>query len=775
MADKDIELTLKINANQTIQPLKDTETGLKRVDKAHKNYNETLDEQGQYIRKLNKNKRELAKIQDLEAQAANSAEGSYDQLSAQYRLNVIALNKVNTEVGEATDETLELVAATAEMRLKMDAAKVATNDFSLRVGNYKDEMKAANGVTAKLGVVGKHTFKSVGKVGKVALKGIGTALKGMGIGLIIAGLSALWEAVKKNQKVMDAFKTVVNAVGLVIRPVIDGIGDLIEGISSGSKEFDAIGKVIKGLINLALIPLKISFNQIKLGIQFIILGWLEVKKALGGDVDNGRIEQLRKDIDKTKESTKALVEEAKGSVKSIVSNVGEAIGEIGDLGSKVADGMKQAVEDVKNGAARAATEAAKALELLDAEQEKLKLQFQKRAEVYRQGRDDESKQIADRIIDNENLGKVLLEQANSEAEAVNKKIKAQLMLNKIEGDTIEGQKRIAELRNELIEIDERITSQQSEQLTNLNALNKEKLELEKAFLIAKQELTNDLALEAAATEEERELLKAEQDAEKKALELENMILEAEERTELEALLLEQKENTLQEIKDKYIDINKKKQADADKAELKAQETKNKLKESAENSIVKSLLNLSETLFGKTKAAALAGLVVEKGAAIGKIFANLGIANAKSVAASPLTAGQPWVGINTVSAGLSTAAVVAEAAKGANEINKPKLARGGYHYGATHAGGGIDLGAVEVQNREFTVNSNTMNNPQLRGIVETANAIGNGEGGSLNMGISREEAMELIKTGIEATPVYVLEQDITETQRTVQVRESEFNG
>lgn len=46
-------------------------------------------------------------------------------------------------------------------------------------------------------------------------------------------------------------------------------------------------------------------------------------------------------------------------------------------------------------------------------------------------------------------------------------------------------------------------------------------------------------------------------------------------------------------------------------------------------------------------------------AIGEIIFNTGIANAKAVAASPLTFGQPWVGINTLSAGISIASIIGQ--------------------------------------------------------------------------------------------------------------------
>jgi hypothetical protein len=78
--------------------------------------------------------------------------------------------------------------------------------------------------------------------------------------------------------------------------------------------------------------------------------------------------------------------------------------------------------------------------------------------------------------------------------------------------------------------------------------------------------------------------------------------------------------------------------------------------------------LLKTLAGENKKVAIAGVVVEQAAAIGKILVNTGIANAKAVAASPLTFGAPWVAINSISAALSIASSVAAGVKAIQQIN-----------------------------------------------------------------------------------------------------------
>ena len=90
----------------------------------------------------------------------------------------------------------------------------------------------------------------------------------------------------------------------------------------------------------------------------------------------------------------------------------------------------------------------------------------------------------------------------------------------------------------------------------------------------------------------------------------------------------------------------------------------------------------QQIAGKNKKLAIAGIVVEQAAAIGKIVANTAVANAKSVAAFPLTVGQPWVTINTISAALGIASTIAGAAKSIQQINSSDNATSATSGGAT---------------------------------------------------------------------------------------------
>ena len=78
------------------------------------------------------------------------------------------------------------------------------------------------------------------------------------------------------------------------------------------------------------------------------------------------------------------------------------------------------------------------------------------------------------------------------------------------------------------------------------------------------------------------------------------------------------------------------------------------------------------------------LIAENVAGIAKIISSTSVANAKAVAASPLTLGQPFVTLNTIGAGIGIASSIAATAKGLQGLKQTGLDTGGG--GSAGAGG-----------------------------------------------------------------------------------------
>ena len=81
--------------------------------------------------------KEANRIAQLQVQIANSAEGSYNRLSAQYELNKIKLNQMSGAEREAADVGKKLEAETNALYQKLIKLQEATGNYRLSVGHYQ--------------------------------------------------------------------------------------------------------------------------------------------------------------------------------------------------------------------------------------------------------------------------------------------------------------------------------------------------------------------------------------------------------------------------------------------------------------------------------------------------------------------------------------------------------------------------------------------------------------------------------------------------------------
>ena len=236
-------------------------------------------------------------------------------------------------------------------------------------------VKSAGAVTGL-----KKTSDALGGVGKgskavaTGFKGIGVAMKAMGLGILIGLLSAVFEAFKKNQKAQDLM----------------------------ARGFDLIQRVVGVVIN-------------------VFTGALRVVDALTFGMFN-----------------------------------------LADASDTASASLQRQRNEVR---------------LLQAQEQLITLEFQQQAETQRQIRDDESKTLEERQAANEKLGQILTEQFNVETANANKALQVAEQELKLDEHNIELQEKVINAKTKVAEVNERITSQRSEQLTNINSLNRENREL----------------------------------------------------------------------------------------------------------------------------------------------------------------------------------------------------------------------------------------------------------------------------------------------------------
>lgn len=158
---------------------------------------------------------EANQINKLIVKINQSAEGSYNRLSAQYSLNKIYLNNMTKAERENTEEGRKLVAQTKEIYEEMKRLQEATGKFQLNVGNYTeasdaiiaygDKLKETLGLNSAFG----ESLLALGRGGaesKSVFTAIGDGAKALGktlLGLLsnpvflaIAGIAAAGAAFK---------------------------------------------------------------------------------------------------------------------------------------------------------------------------------------------------------------------------------------------------------------------------------------------------------------------------------------------------------------------------------------------------------------------------------------------------------------------------------------------------------------------------------------------------------------------------------------------------
>jgi hypothetical protein len=334
----------------------------------------------------------------------------------------------------------------------------------------------------------KESVKSA-KEGQGAFSSLGNTIKSLGVISIIAGAFNFFkETLSKNQKVADSVAAVFGTIAAIANKLIDIFIDVTSSVSKNTNGFDALTKVMTGLLTLAITPLKLAFGGIKLFIQQAQLAW-EDSFFGGGDIE--KIKELTKGIEETKTFLGQTADSAVEAGKKIYNNFGAAAASVVDVVSGVVD--KASKINVK-----AVYEQSKAIialqnnaKLAAAELSGLVEKYDRQAETLRQVRDDEFKSIDDRIAANNKLGGVLDEQEKAMKKLAATKVaaaSAELSQNRT---SIELQVALKEAINEQAGIEAQVAGLRSEYLVNQTGLAKEKLALDASIAASNNKITLD--------------------------------------------------------------------------------------------------------------------------------------------------------------------------------------------------------------------------------------------------------------------------------------------
>jgi hypothetical protein len=270
------------------------------------------------------------------------------------------------------------------------------------------------------------------------------------------------DIVSKNQKVMDALSTATTALEIVIMKLFEALEPvgkaMTDAFENPKQSIDDLWEAIKVNLLNRLQGFVHAFSIVGDVIKGVFdLDWDAVVK--GAEDYGTALIQMTTGLDA--EQQKAFAEGVKDFVVEIADATVKAVAQ--------ADALTKLRNEVK---------------LLDVEQQRLQLTSQKDAEIQRQIRDNISRTLADRIAANDELKKVLDKQIAAEQIAVDKKIElaeAELALNT---KSVDLQVALKQAKLAQAELDERITSQNSEQLTNQKSLEKELFDIQQELRVA---------------------------------------------------------------------------------------------------------------------------------------------------------------------------------------------------------------------------------------------------------------------------------------------------
>ena len=534
-------------------------------------------------------------------------------------------------------------------------AEIVTVQLEVKGKDATDEIKKLNKEIEELKKAGAETTEgteelsdSIEDVGSKAkkskfglktlatgFKNIGKAYMAAGFGAIVAVFGFLFSALKENQKVIDAFNTAFEAAAIVGKQVSDVIVSVYENVSGATENFDALGKVLKGVLDIALAPLKFGFQAIKGAILEAQLAWEE---SWFGGGDEERIAELRSQIDGVYQEFSNIKDGVVDAAGSIVNNFSEAISEAGSIANQVIDGVKEISVEAAIETAKTNIALKKAAEINTVVNQGLIEKYEAQAEIQRQLRDDEFNTIEERLKANEKVNEIIAEQEKLMKQNVDTVLAAAEAQFKLTGKD-EDYVALLEAKNQAKALETQIEQRISEKEQIRNTLLKERLALEesgKEALAIRQQAERDFNAEMIENEVTRLQKQQENAVIEKELE-EKRLIEKRDSYKKGTQAFQDAQNELDAYSEASARNQVKIQKDLDKAkEQQMTQTLGNLATivGANSKFGKAIAIVSairDTYAGATKALAQKGIFGFIGAAA---ITAAGIANVKTIASTP---------------------------------------------------------------------------------------------------------------------------------------------
>lgn len=531
-----------------------------------------------------------------------------------------------------------------KVAIEVDVKTGEANDDIIALKEELEKVKAAQEeMTKKIEAGFKASEKGAGLVRRGFNK-VGTAIKAVGkaaaiFTLIIGALNYLKDALGKNQKAADflgkALVTIELITSKLINDAIVPLGEwLINVFTRPQEALQDFMDATKGIRDIANDIADIFQSKVAVAVDKLMIGINNLRVAynlLTGDTEEAA-ELL---ADNARRQTEIIEEQANAAEKTdkVVNTITSTVKEAYDTVVQTVNNAITLSDELVN--------LEKKAEVSEAIRAKRQLAYQAEAEAQRQIRDDVTNTIAVRVAANEELGRILTEQAELETQSASDKLKlidAQIaaytgitnasamneeqIMKEVEANRISKEQAVSliQAQTELVDIYERTEGQRSEQLTNQVALEKELFDI-------RQELAK-----VEKSDRELEILELEQHYDALA---EQARLAGDTETDIEGA----KQEALAKLRKKFRDEDV-------AATIKAEQEKQKAREaglSAAGSVLDSLGQLvalsgdqSKEAVAIQKAFAVAQVAIDTAKAISAAIAGGTQAGAQTGVAAPVT-------------------------------------------------------------------------------------------------------------------------------------------
>lgn len=636
------------------------------------------------------------------------------QNASEYERNKINIGNYKESVKQALQETSIFGQYSQDLKnIFVSFSPVwntVKNDFKEGAVQIRNSAKATEGLTLAQRAQQAATLAGAGawKIFRAAMIATGIGAFVVIIGSLVSYLASTQEGIDKVNRVLTPLKEVFSS----LLGVVQNLGkELFQALSNPKKLITDLGNLIKeNLVN--------RFTALgKIVDSFLEGDWAGVRDGVlqaGTGVENltGKVKNLGKQTGdffdqawKRGQQIETIQQNLNKSEAEYITNQAKLRKEF-EQQKKLSEDINKPISE-REAAAQRAIQAQE--EIRKGTVDRLNLEA-KLLEFKQQANDTSDQEKADLARKLAEIDKALEEEAAKTTEAQNK-------LNAIRKEGAQKQQEIANqaIQNTVEKLEQEISlyeeqqrlkvktdqdqlshletlSEKEQNILNVKLRNKlisqteyetESLKLEndiaekkaeiaeneleriKDFEDRKKALEDQIYEQKLQTDQEREQFKLEKEFEKREADIEKTIEDAEQRKELLALLEEEKAIRLNEVKDKYAQEQLEKDRQRAEQELQMrQEIAN-----AQANIAQGLSGLLSAVAGENEELQIASLLLEKGVAASRVILQTQIANAKALAASPLTFGQPFVGYNYVQMGLSLATIAAQSVAGISKIKK----------------------------------------------------------------------------------------------------------